>query len=205
MRLYFTSNRSPDFRRSIPAIYSAISTNGIHYNFEPGVRFAVEGRIVIDCAAALHNGVIHLIVPDNGGAEDFMTRPQRGQEPPGGNGYHAVSRDGSKFERVADVKLSSTRSRWLGNLQSDSRRLVFFGSGPDPWPVTSADANSWQPAADPVSVPGADPAVAGSAAWPPRQCRPPALRRSARRYRPSRPPPAAPARPLAWRSWDQTL
>jgi len=157
VRLYFTSNRDRDFRRSTPAIYSAISTNGIHYNFEPGVRFAVEGRIVIDCAAALHNGVIHLIVPDNGGAEDFMTRPQRGQEPPGGNGYHAVSRDGLKFERVADVNLSSMRNRWLGNLQSDSGRLVFFGTGPGPWPVTSKDGVTWEADADPVRAPGADP------------------------------------------------
>src|SRR4029078_11800099 len=50
VRLYFTSNRSPDFRRSIPAIYSAISQDGVQYLFESGVRFAVEGRIVIDCA-----------------------------------------------------------------------------------------------------------------------------------------------------------
>jgi hypothetical protein len=157
VRLYFTSNRNRDFRLSTPEIYSAISTNGIHYVFEPGVRFAVEGRIVIDCAAALHHGMFHLIVPDNGDAPDFTERPRRGQEPPGGNGYHAVSRDGLKFERAADVKLSSTRSRWLGNLQSDGDRLVFFGTGPGTWPATSKDGNSWQPAENPVAVPGADP------------------------------------------------
>ncbi|MEK7674522.1 MAG: hypothetical protein AAB676_01640 [Verrucomicrobiota bacterium] len=156
IRLYFTSNRSPDFRRSTPAIYSAISSNGISYVFEPGVRFAVEGRIVIDCAAALHNGVFHLIVPENGGAEDFMTRPQRGQPPRSGTGYHAVSRDGLKFERVADVTLVS-RDRWLGNMQSDGGRLVFFGTGPGPWPVTSADGVAWEREVNPVRVPGADP------------------------------------------------
>src|SRR4029079_4554414 len=76
VRLYFTSNRSPDFRRSTPAIYSAISDAGIHYKFEPGIRFAVEGRIVIDCAVALHDGVFHLIVPDNGTAEQMMNGPR---------------------------------------------------------------------------------------------------------------------------------
>jgi hypothetical protein len=157
VRLYFTSNRSPDFRRSTPAIYSALSSDGVHYAFEPGVRFAVEGRVVIDCAAALHEGVFHLIVPDNGDADDFMVRPRRGQPPPAGNGYHAISRDGLKFERVADVKLPSTRDRWLGNMVSDGGDLVFFGTGPGPWPVTSRDGLTWKPASQTLRVPGADP------------------------------------------------
>lgn len=157
IRLYFTSNRSPDFRRSTPAIYSAISSNGIHYVFEPGVRFAIEGRIVIDCAAALHDGVFHLIVPDNGEADDFMQRPQRGQPPLGGNGYHAISKDGLKFERIADVKLPSKHNRWLGGMQSDGRKIVFFGTGPGPWPVTSTDGITWESASASIHVPGADP------------------------------------------------
>jgi hypothetical protein len=156
VRLYFTSNRSPDFRRSTPAIYSAVSTNGLHYDFEPGVRFALEGRVVIDCAAALHDGVFHLIVPDNGPAEDFMSRPRRGQPPLGGTGYHATSRDGLKFERVADVTLPG-RDRWLGNLQSEGGRLVFFGTGAGPWPFTSPDGVAWQRDERAARVPGADP------------------------------------------------
>jgi hypothetical protein len=185
VRLYFTANRSPDFRRSTPAIYSAVSTNGIHYLFEPGVRFALEGRIVIDCAAALHEGAFHLIVPDNGTASEFTDRPRRGQPPTGGNGYHATSRDGLKFERVADVQLSSTRNRWLGNMQSEGGRLVFFGSGPGPWPVTSKDGKTWEPASEPVTVPGADPGAVKlrDGSWllvvtgPPRPGTPSALRR----------------------------
>jgi hypothetical protein len=156
VRLYFTSNGSPDFRRSTPAIYSALSMDGIHYVFEPGVRFALEGRLVIDCAAALHDGVFHLIVPDNGTANEMLAG-QQGREPPrGGTGYHAVSRDGLKFERVADVKLNA-RNRWLGNMQSDGGRLVFFGTGGGPWPVTSVDGVSWKVGTNLVPVPGADP------------------------------------------------
>ena|GEM_PF-2806992 len=49
------------------------------------------------------------------------------------------------------------------------------------------------------------PAAAGSAAWRRQQCRQPAVRRSAARCRPSRRPPGAPARPIAWRSWDHTV
>jgi hypothetical protein len=121
------------------------------------VRFAVEDRIVIDCAAALHNRVFHLIVLDNGGASNSMERPGRSQAPPAGNGYHAMSRDGLKFERGADVKLASSRNRWLGNVQGDGGELVFFGTGPGPWPVLSADGNSWQTVGKPISAPGADP------------------------------------------------
>lgn len=156
IRLYFTSNRSADFRRSTPAIYSAISPDGIHYTFEPGTRFAIDGRIAIDCAAALHDGVFHLIVPDNGTAEDFVARPGK-RPPPGGNGYHATSKDGLQFERVADVKLSSDQSRWLGGLHSDGKTLYFFGTGAGPWPVTSTDGVKWEAPTSRIPVPGADP------------------------------------------------
>lgn len=156
VRLYFTSNRSPDFRRSVPAIYSAISKDGVRYEFEPGVRFAVEGRVVIDCAAALHEGVFHLIVPDNGTPEEMRANEQRREPPRGEKGYHAVSKDGLNFERVADVTMP-TQGRWLGNLQSDDGRLVFFGTGGGPWPVTSADGVTWQTGSGSTRIPGADP------------------------------------------------
>ena len=157
VRLYFTSNRSPDFRRSIPEIHSAISDDGLHYRYEPGIRFAVEGRIVIDCAAALYNGVFHLIVPDNGAAADFMAGQRQGRPSPGGNGYHAISRDGLNFERVADISLPDTRDHWLGSVSSLDGRLYFFGTGPGPWPVSSSDGVKWERPASTLRVPGADP------------------------------------------------
>lgn len=157
VRLYFTSNRSPDFRRSTPAIYSAISTDGVHYTFEPGVRFGVEGRIAIDCAVALHQGVFHLFVPDNGTAKD-MTRGQQRHEPPrGGTGYHAISKDGLNFTRVEDVTVGGNR-RWLGNAFSDGRQITFIGTGDrsGAWMATSADGASWQPSNGP-GIGGGDP------------------------------------------------
>ncbi|MBM3829313.1 MAG: hypothetical protein FJ406_02115, partial [Verrucomicrobia bacterium] len=156
VRIYFTSNRSPDFARSVPAIYSAVGKDGVNYEFEPGVRFALEGRVVIDCAAALHGGVFHLIVPDNGTPEQMRANQQRREPPRGGVGYHAVSKDGLKFERVADVTMPG-QNRWLGNLQSDGGRLAFFGTGAGPWPVTSTDGAKWESVAGSPRVPGADP------------------------------------------------
>jgi len=156
VRLYFTSNRNADNRRSIPAIYSAVSSDAIHYTFEPGVRFAVEGRVAIDCAVALHEGVFHMIVPDNGTLDDLAAADARSAPPRGGTGYHAVSRDGLTFERLADVNLTGG-DRWLGNLVSDGGRLVFFGTGAGPWPVSSADGVNWARAALRASISGADP------------------------------------------------
>src|SRR6185436_13174085 len=75
VRLYFTGNVGPPAGRGTPAIYSAISTDGLNYTFEPGMRFEVEGRIVIDCAAVLHQGVFHLFVPDNGIGSNPSQRP----------------------------------------------------------------------------------------------------------------------------------
>jgi len=156
VRIYFTSNRSPDFARSVPAIYSAVGKDGVDYEFEPGVRFALEGRVVIDCAVALHGGVFHLIVPDNGTPEQMRANQQRREPPQGGAGYHAVSKDGLNFERVADVTMPG-ENRWLGNMQSNGERLAFFGTGAGPWPVTSTDGVKWEAVAGSSRVPGADP------------------------------------------------
>lgn len=154
VRLYFTSNESPDFRRSLQRIHSAVSRDGVRYTYEPGVRFGIEDRVVIDCAAVLHRGVFHLFVPDNGDAESFHgargTRP-----PPAGRAYHATSEDGLSFTRVEDVALEGDL-RWLGNAQSDGERIVFFGTGRGLFLAESDDGASWRPAGR-LEIPGADP------------------------------------------------
>jgi hypothetical protein len=173
IRLYYTSNRSFRFEESVPAIYSAISVDGVHYQFEPGVRFAIEGRIVIDCAACLHNGTFHLIVPDNGTPADMRRSEQTGQPPSGGTGYHATSKDGLTFERAADVKLDGN-IHWLGNMQSDGKTMTFIGTGGGAppqstgqrrggiWMATSTDGTTWTRMDTPI-IPGADPgAVKGT-------------------------------------------
>jgi hypothetical protein len=170
VRLYFTSLRGRRFESDRPAIYSATSTDGLDYTFDAGVRFEVAGRPVIDCAVVLHGGVFHLFAPDNGarldpavapGEEPFEERPRPGV------GYHATSRDGLNFTRVADVHVDGRR-RWLGGAQSDGNVITFFGTGepgpPEPgegppgglWLATSADGENWQGIAS-LAVPGADP------------------------------------------------
>ena len=173
IRLYFTSLKGRTVDQDVPAIFSAVSSDGLRYTFEPGVRFAVSGRPVIDCAVAVHRGVFHLYSPDNGpqvtGLERGEIRPSP-SPPPVGTGYHATSEDGLRFTRQADVRIGGSR-RWLGGAQSDGVLITFFGTtAPGPagppgqqspprggiWRATSRDGRSWD-LLDDLRVPGADP------------------------------------------------
>jgi len=166
VRLYFTSvRRGGPPGEHLPAIYSAISTDGVAYAVEPGVRFSIDGRSVIDCAVVLHDGVFHLYAPDNGPGLPPGPRPpgpggaapQPPALPPPGIGYHATSVDGLRFSRGDDVRIEGRR-RWLGNAQSDAGRITFFGTGePGLWVATSPDGVTWQLDQAPIRLQGADP------------------------------------------------
>ena len=158
VRLYFTSLKGRQFTEDRPAIYSALSSNCLDFTFEPGARFGVEGRPVIDCAAALHSGVFHLFAPDNGtGNNPGAAQRDPAERPRGGTGYHATSKDGLNFTRQDDVQLDSS-FRWLGNAQSDGEVIRFFGTGPGGvWAATSTNGLSWIVDEDFPSVMGADP------------------------------------------------
>lgn len=156
IRLYFTSNHKADFRTSTPQIYSAISSDGIHYTFEPGVRFGLEGRIVIDCAVVLHQGVFHLYSPDNGTANEFQNNQDNRAPPRARTAYHAKSTDGVNFTRVDDVTLEDRDLRWLGNAQSDGKTITFFATGRGVFTATSTDGSSWTPSTH-YRLAGADP------------------------------------------------
>jgi len=172
VRLYFTGNMGRTFQRSTPAIHSAISKDGVNYTYEPGVRFGVERRTVIDCATVLHRGVFHLFVPDNGVGLSPGQRPGNepaADRPRGGVGYHATSKDGLNFMRVDDVQIEGRR-RWLGNAESDGKRITFYGTGEGLsrgtaaggrprggfWMATSEDGQSWKLLANPP-IGGGDP------------------------------------------------
>lgn len=160
IRLYFTSNRHHSFSVSTPQIYSAISQDGIHYTFEPGVRFGIEGRVVIDCAVVLHQGVFHLYSPDNGSTADFHQNQAQRQQPPAGSAYHATSTDGLTFTRAPDVSFDKN-TRWLGNAQSDGKAITFFGSGRGIVTATSTDGTTWKPAGN-IMLAGADPGASAA-------------------------------------------
>jgi hypothetical protein len=161
MRLYFTSLKGRRFEEDRPAIYSAVSSNCLDFVFEPGMRFGIEGRPVIDCAVALHQGVFHLFAPDNGSGINPGAAPRNANERAReGVGYHATSKDGLNFTRQPDLQLDG-RLRWLGNAQSDDDVLRFFGTGGPGglWTASSSDGRSWKLEENFPAVMGADPGV----------------------------------------------
>src|SRR5205085_12046531 len=94
--------------------------------------------------------------------------------------------------RVADVTMRS-RDHWLGNMQNDGGRLVFFGTGPGPWPLTSTDGKTWDVDANAGRIPGADPGAVKlkDGAWLLLVTSPPRPGTASERNR-SRPPPGGP-------------
>jgi hypothetical protein len=121
------------------------------------MRFGVESRPVIDSAVVFHEGVFHLISPDNGNRLPERQRDPN-ERPREGIGYHATSTDGLGFTRQADVRIDAAL-RWLGNAQSDGNVLRFFGTGGSRgvWTATSTNGESWKTEGAFPSVPGADP------------------------------------------------
>jgi hypothetical protein len=152
IRLYFTSVRMRQADAPPPGIYSALSRDGVHYEFEPDSRFLILERPVIDCAVVLHRGVFHLFAPDNG---VDLRLAQRGGTERAGVGYHGTSKDGLHFERVADLKLDG-RWRWLGNAQSDGKKITFYGTGDGFGMASSEDGAGWEKLDSPL-IHGGDP------------------------------------------------
>ena len=158
VRMYFTSLKGRRMEEDRPAIYSAVSGDGVSFTFEPGLRFGVEGRPVIDCAVALHGGEFHLFAPDNGaGNNPGVTQRAAADRPREGVGYHATSPDGLSFTRQSDVQIDGGR-HWLGNAQSDGDAIRFFGTGGPSgvWMAVSADGQTWKVESS-RPVQGADP------------------------------------------------
>ncbi len=218
VRLYFTTQQpGPGRENRLPAIGSALSGNAIDYTFEPGARFALSDRSVIDCAVVLHRGEFHLFAPDNGIGHPFD--PGRDPRPPAVRapenvGYHAVSRDGLNFERLPDVRAEGRR-RWLGAATSDGKKITFHGTGEGGiWTATSVDGRNWTPgrpisgarAADPGTVRLRDGSLLVAGTGPPRPGTASAQRRGTGPNAPVPPPP--PLRPSSRRvfpgkTWEQ--
>ncbi len=157
VRIYFTSRTLKD-HRSRPETYSAISDDGERFTFEPGVRFGIEDKNVVDCAVVCMNDVWHYFAPEDGPG------------PPRGVGYHAVSQDGLKFERQEDVRVEGAK-RWLGCVVVDgaAHALRFYGTDDSSrpgdndarkiWTAVSTDGSVWK--LEPgIALDGVDPGVA---------------------------------------------
>jgi hypothetical protein len=152
VRMYFSCGKhgQPQSTGGPPAgvgTYSALSSDGINYVFEPGARMEAAGKAVIDCAVTQVRDKWHYVAP--------IGRPEDGA-------YYASSADGLNFTRGQDIP-SSIGINWTGNLLEVSDKLRFYGSSMrGTWYSDSADGSGWsQPTM--LKVNGGDPAVARTA------------------------------------------
>lgn len=143
-RLYFTSERVSGLRmRGNRAIFSAISSDALQYDFEPGERFGFEDQETYDTAVTHFKGAWHLYCP------------VQGEE---GHAYHAISDDGLNFTEFSEVSIEEPWS-WIGNVLAADEELLFYGSGPEgAWLAHSDDGEEWALDSN-FRLPGGDPAV----------------------------------------------
>jgi hypothetical protein len=89
----------------------------------------VPGKTVLDGAAVRVGKAWHYFAPIEG---------QQGKA------YHAVSDDGLRFKREADLAIPGLR-QWLGCAVPTARGVRFYGSGKAGiWSAVSADGGKWE-------------------------------------------------------------
>jgi len=139
-RLYFSSHAEPAAEDGSygpdgwPSTYSAISSDGSTWTFEPGKRFGIEGLAIGSPCVARFRDEWHYFapVPDSEGSA-----------------FHALSRDGLSFQRLPEVELDGS-GRWLGcalaedELGEADALLRFFGTDRIGWSATSRDGARWR-------------------------------------------------------------
>lgn len=144
LRIFFSSSDGlpPGGVDASVNTYSALSTDGINYTFEPGARFDHATSRVIDPAVTIFNGTWQYTAP--AGA------PQDGA-------FHCTSPDGLLFTQTTTISSDNTHN-WTGNLLADNGMLRFYGSGPFIWYNSSSDGNTWNGFVS-TNIQGGDPGI----------------------------------------------
>lgn len=131
IRIYFSSsdgmpNGGLD---STVNTYSAVSTDGVNYSFEPVVRVDEANNRVIDPSVIFFHNAFHYVSP--------IGSPQQGA-------YHYLSPDGLNFMKVPDIP-SDSNHNWTGNyMVNDTGILRFYGAGRNGiWYNTTPNGGVW--------------------------------------------------------------
>ncbi|MFN8343676.1 MAG: T9SS type A sorting domain-containing protein [Spirosomataceae bacterium] len=146
LRLYFSSSNGLPMGGLDNSVdtYSAVSTNGLTYTFEPKARYDDAAQAVIDPAVIYFNGVWHYAAP--AGA------PQEGA-------FHGSGKDGLNFTAHPKYPSDNTHN-WTGNFMvNTAAELRFYGSGPQIWYNSSTDGFAWQGYTNTNIRGGGDPSV----------------------------------------------
>jgi len=145
LRIYYSSSAGmPMGLDSTVNTYSAVSADGIHYQFEPGARVDVVDHAVIDPAVIHFGPGWHYLAPAG---------------PPQAGAYHYLSPDGITFNAVPVIP-SDPQHNWTGNYMVDSpTELRFYGAGQGGiWYNSSPNGGVWNGYV-PTNIQGGDPSV----------------------------------------------
>lgn len=145
IRLYFTSSEGSLKEDGNINIYSAISEDGIHYDFEDGERFGLDEERAYDSAVAFWKGLWHLVVPQN------VVKPF--------GAYYATSEDGLHFTQQASLYTESEEN-WTGNFVVVLDEVLRFYGTPSKsnWIIETMDGETWSSVRY-LESKGGDPAV----------------------------------------------
>jgi len=146
IRLYFSSSArlpSGPGLDSVVNTYSAVGVDGVHFIFEPGIRFDNATRPVIDPAVVYNNGTWRITAP--------IGAPQEGA-------YQGSSTDGLNFIRMNDIPSDNTHN-WTGNMLVDEGGTIqFYGSGQMLWRAPETAFGIWG-AYTSLGIRGGDPSA----------------------------------------------
>ncbi|MCX7878231.1 MAG: T9SS type A sorting domain-containing protein [Ignavibacteria bacterium] len=143
LRMYFSSSETfPPQGDSAINTYSAKSSNGVTFHFEPGARVNVSSRPVVDPAVAYFNGLWRYIAP--------VGAPHEGA-------YYYFSSDGLNFSYYGII--SSVNHLWIGNLMLNSvTEMRFYGGGNNLWFNSTYNGTNWNGYVN-LTTSGGDPSV----------------------------------------------
>lgn len=144
VRMYFTMNPVVKKGSFDTQIRSAISEDGLTYEFEEGIRFTDSDHdLTRDAVAIQIEDTWHLYSPDH---EEI------------GRSNHGISTDGLNFTEEADI-YDSQQFNWLGNVIHTTDGIRFYGtwSGEVAY-ITTTDGFNWSGPIQ-TNVLGADPAI----------------------------------------------
>ncbi|MCE3229458.1 MAG: hypothetical protein K0S32_4009 [Bacteroidetes bacterium] len=133
IRMYFSGSKTSPLigLDSTVHMYSGISSDGVNYTWEPGVRVLVDDSVTIDPAVHKLGSTWHYTAP-------------RGM--PSAGAFHFISNDGLAWTRTTTIA-SDASHNWTGNLMMDGTTMKFYGT-PSPqgglvWMKSTTDAYIW--------------------------------------------------------------
>eukprot|EP00890_Picochlorum_soloecismus_P000906 jgi/Picsp_1/1816/NSC_05283-R1_---NA--- len=176
--MYFAGASDRNLLETSSAIHVATHNGGTTFTYV-GQAFSVSAAVMGKSAVAFDGDTGFMVVPSRGAvryddddndenASPIVARKlldnkkKRGKR--GSNTAFLATGTGPASFGPTYINITlpqeNRRNAWVGTLLSSGNQLVFYGSGPGPWPVVSSDSGAtWTVSDTPVNYPSQDPSV----------------------------------------------